>query len=143
MAEHKVQPSTMLLFIDTTGVGDNYDAVVCLKSITKNHSVNTIDANSWCGIKKIPGVIETSYNFEGLQLEDPAADTLSSTSLISLLLSKTKIAYKIGPETPITGDTTETGLGYITEISSSYSFDSFGSFSGTIESYGIPTITVE
>ena len=81
MAEHKVQPSTMLLFIDPSG-GDNYDTVVCLTNVSKSSSVNNIDAASWCGEKKVPGLLEISYSFDGFHLQDPNGGTISGTSLL-------------------------------------------------------------
>ena len=69
MAEHKVQGSNMLLFIDPTG-GTNYDMVVCLTSVGCSASVSVVDASSACGPDKSPGTVEMSYSFEGQHLQD-------------------------------------------------------------------------
>lgn len=142
MAEHKVAGGTMLLFIDSTG-GTDYDTVVCLTSVSKSDSVTVVDASSACGPDKSPGTLEISYGFEGQHLQDPDSDKISGTSLRQLLRNKTTIGWKIAPETPVTGDEIESGTGYLSELSSTYAFDSVGTFTGTIQPYGEPTLTVQ
>ena len=142
MAEHKVAGGTMLLFIDPAG-GTDYNTVVCLTSVSKSASVTVVDASSACGPDKSPGTIELSYGFEGQHLQDPATGKISGTSLRQLLMSKATIAWSIEPEIPQTGDEIEYGTGYISELSSTYAFDSVGTFTGTIQPYGTPTIEIE
>ena len=141
MAEHKVAGGTMLLFIDSTG-GTSYDTVVCLTSVGKSDSVSVVDASSACGPDKSPGTVEISYSFEGQHLQDPDSGKISGTSLRQLLRAKTTIGWKISPVSPVTGDEVEEGTGYLSELSSTYAFDSVGTFSGTIQPFGTPTITV-
>jgi len=141
MAEHKVQGGTMLLFIDPAG-GTSYDTVVCLTSVGKSDSVTVVDASSACGPDKSPGTVEISYSFEGQHLQDPAGGTISGTDLRTLLRAKTTVGFKIAPVSPVTGDEVEEGTGYFSELSSTYSFDSVGVFSGTIQPYNVPTITI-
>ena len=141
MSEHKVAGGTMLLFIDPTG-GTSYDTVVCLTSVGKSDSVNVVDASSACGPDKSPGTLEISYSFEGQHLQDPVTGKISGTSLRSLLRDKTTIGWKISPESPAIGDEIEEGTGYLSELSSTYAYDSVGTFSGTLQPYGTPTITV-
>ena len=141
MAEHKVQPSSMLLIIQTIDRGQTINnTVVCLKSITKNDSVNVIDANSWCGQKKLAGLSDISYNFECIHLQDPEGDKLSGTNLRVLAYQKLPIYYKIIPEVPQPGDELEEGYGFISDISSNYSFDNVGTFSMTITAKGTPEL---
>lgn len=142
MAEHKVAGGTMLLFIDPNG-GSDYDTVVCLTSVGKSDSVNVVDASSACGPDKSPGTLEISYSFEGQHLQDPVSGKISGTSLRQLLRNKTTIGFMISPESPVTGDEIETGTGYLSELSSTYAYDSVGTFTGTIQPYGTPTITIE
>ena len=142
MAEHKVKGGTMLLFIDPAG-GTAYDTVVCLTSVGKSDSVNVIDAASACGPDKSPGVLDLSYTFEGQHLQDPTSDKISGSNLRQLLRSKTTIGWKIAPASPAIGDEIETGTGFISELSSTYAFDSVGTFSGTLQAYGTPTLTIE
>lgn len=142
MAEHKVAGGTMLLFIDPTG-GTSYDMVVCLTSVGKSDSISVVDASSACGPDKSPGTLELSYTFEGQHLQDPTTGKISGTSLRQLLRSKTTIGWMISPESPVTGDEIEEGTGYLSELSSTYAFDSVGTFTGTIQPYGTPTITIE
>jgi hypothetical protein len=142
MAEHKVAGGTMLLFIDPTG-GNDYDTVVCLTSVGKSDSISVVDASSACGPDKSPGTLELSYSFEGQHLQDPTTGKISGTSLRQLLRSKTTIGWMIAPESPVTGDEIEEGTGYLSELSSTYAFDSVGTFTGTIQPYGTPTISIE
>jgi len=141
MAEHKVAGGTMLLYIDSTG-GDDYDTVVCLTSVSKSASVSVVDASSACGPDKSPGTVELSYGFEGQHLQDPAGGKISGTSLRILLMNKTTIGWSIEPENPVVGDEIEYGTGYISELSSTYAFDSVGTFTGTIQPYGTSTIEI-
>jgi len=133
----------MLLFIDPTGAGTDYDTVVCLTSVGKSDSVTVVDASSACGPDKSPGTVEISYTFEGQHLQDPTTGKISGTSLRQLLRSKATIAWAIEPENPVTGDELEFGTGYLSELSSTYAFDSVGTFTGTIQPFGTPTIEVE
>ena len=139
MSEHKVQGGTMLLFIDPAG-GTSYDTVVCLTSVSKEDSLSEVDASSACGPDSSPGTLSLSRSFEGQHLQDPLTGKISGTSLRSLMYAKTTVGYMIAPETPVTGDEIETGTGYISALSSSYSFDNVGTFSGTLKPYGTPTI---
>lgn len=142
MAEHKVAGGTMLLFIDPNG-GTDYDTVVCLTSVGKSDTVNVVDASSACGPDKSPGTLEISYSFEGQHLQDPVSGKISGTSLRQLLRSKTTIGWMIAPESPVTGDEIEEGTGYLSELSSTYAYDSVGTFTGTLQPYGTPSITIE
>jgi hypothetical protein len=141
MSEHKVQGGTMLLFIDPAG-GTSYDTVVCLTSVGKTSSVNVVDAASACGPDKSPGILDLSYSFEGQHLQDPAGAKISGTDLTTLLRSKTTIGWKIAPETPEIGDEIESGTGFLSELSSTYAFDSVGTFTGTLQPYGTPSLTI-
>lgn len=141
MAEHKVEGGNMLLFIDPDG-GTDYDIVVCLTSVSKSDSVTVVDASSACGPDKSPGTVELSYAFEGQHLQDPDGGAISGTDLRILLRGEQTIGWKIAPETPVIGDEIESGTGFLSELSSTYAFDSVGTFTGTIQPYGIPTLTI-
>jgi len=142
MAEHKVAGGTMLLFIDPTG-GTDYDTVVCLTSVSKSDSITVVDASSACGPDKSPGTLELSYAFEGQHLQDPTTGKISGTSLRQLLRSKTTIGWKIAPESPVTGDEIESGTGFLSELSSTYAFDSVATFTGSINPYGEPSLSIQ
>ncbi|CAB4148478.1 hypothetical protein UFOVP535_6 [uncultured Caudovirales phage] len=142
MAEHKVAGGTMLLFIDPAG-GTDYDMVVCLTSVSKSDSITVVDASSACGPDKSPGTLELSYAFEGQHLQDPTTGKISGTSLRQLLRAKTTIGWKIAPESPVAGDEIESGTGFLSELSSTYAFDSVGTFTGTIQPYGDPTLSID
>jgi len=142
MAEHKVSGGTMLLFIDPAG-GTTYDMVVCLTTVGKSNTINVVDASSACGPDKSPGTLEISYSFEGQHLQDPITGKISGTSLLQLLRAKTTVGFKIAPETPVAGDEIESGTGYFSELSSTYAFDSVGTFTGTLQPYGTPSLSID
>lgn len=142
MSRHKIPGGNVLLFIDPTG-GDNYNTVVCLTSVSKSDSVNVVDASSACGPDKSPGTLEISYSFEGQHVQDPDSGEISGTSLRQLLRSKTTIGFMIAPESPVVGDEIEEGTGYLSELSSTYAFDSVATFSLTIQPYGTPSISIQ
>jgi hypothetical protein len=114
-----------------------------LTSVGKSDSISVVDASSACGPDKSPGTLELSYSFEGQHLQDPDSGKISGTSLRQLLRAKTTIGWKIAPASPVTGDEIEEGTGYLSELSSSYQFDSVGTFSGVIQPFGQPTISIE
>jgi len=142
MAEHKVAGGTMLLFIDPAG-GSSYDTVVCLTSVSKADSVTVVDAASACGPDKSPGTLELSYSFEGQHLQDPDSGKISGTDLRVLLRGKSQFAWKIAPVAPVAGDEVEVGVGFFSELSSTYAFDSIGTFTGTIQPVGVPSLSIE
>jgi hypothetical protein len=135
MAEHKIQGGDYLLKI-------NDDTVVCLTSVSLNDSVTVVDASSACGPDKSPGSLEISITFEGQHLQDPDSGNISGTDLRTLLRSESTISFEIGPIIPRIGDEIQTGTGFISELSSSYAFDAVGTFTGTIQCYGIPSMDV-
>jgi len=141
MSEHKVAGGTMLLFIDPTG-GTDYDTVVCLTNLTTADAVSVVDASSACGPDKSPGTIEISYTFEGQHLQDPASGKISGTNLRQLLRNKATVGFKLSPVAPVTGDEVQEGTGYISELGSTYSYDSIGTFSLTLQPFGTPSITI-
>ena len=142
MAEHKVQGGDMLLFIDPTG-GTNYDTVVCLTSVSQSDSVSVVDASSACGPDKSPGTVEISLSFEGQHLQDPASGNISGTNLLQLLRAEQTIGWMLSPVSPQAGDEIQEGTGYLSELSSTYSYSEIGVFSGTIQPYGVPTSTIK
>lgn len=132
----------MLLFIDPTG-GTNYDTVVCLTSVSVSDSVQPVDASSACGPDKSPGAVQISIAFEGQHLQDPNTGTISGSNLLLLLRAEQTIGWKLSPLNPVGGDEIQEGIGFISELSSIYSYDSIGIFSMTISPFGLPTINIE
>jgi len=142
MSDHKIPGSNMLLFIDPNG-NDAYDMVICLTSVGVSDSVNVVDAASACGPDKSPGILEITYSFEGQHLQDPNTGKISGSDLTILARNKNTVGWMIAPENPIAGDETQYGTGFFSELSSTYSFDSVGTFTGSLQCYGNPTVIVE
>lgn len=142
MAEHKVNGGDMLLFIDPLG-GTNYDTVVCLTSVGISDSVQPVDASSACGPDKSPGAVDMSISFEGQHLQDPNTGNISGTDLRILLRAEQTIGWKLSPLNPVAGDEIQEGTGYLSELSSTYSYSDVAVFSGTIQPYGMPTTTTQ
>ena len=138
MSEHKVNGGDMLLFIDPLG-GTNYDTVVCLTSVGIRDSVQPVDASSACGPDKSPGAVDMSISFEGQHLQDPNTGDISGTDLRILLRAEQTIGWKLSPLNPVAGDEIQEGTGYLSELSSTYSYSDVAVFSGTIQPYGLPT----
>jgi hypothetical protein len=59
-----------------------------------------------------------------------------------LLRGETTIGWMIAPDSPVAGDEIESGTGYLSELSSSYAFNSVGTFTGTIQPYGLPSLSI-
>lgn len=134
MAEHKVAGGDYILKI-------NDETVVCLTSVSSNDSVTVVDASSACGPDKSPGSLEISFSFEGQHLQDPATGKISGTDLRTFLRAESTISFEITPAIPKTGDEVQSGIGFLSELSSTYAFDNVGTFTGTIQVYGTPSIS--
>lgn len=141
MADTKVQGGEYLLLIDTAG-GTSYDTVVCATSVSSATSIGVVDASSACGADKSPGTVEISYSFEGQTLISPTGSKVSIDGLLQACRNKTTVGFKFGRVTPISGDVTQTGTGYISEFNENYPYDNVGTFTLTLQPYGTPTITV-
>lgn len=135
MSEHKIQGGDYLLKI-------NDDTVVCLTSVSLSDSVTVVDASSACGPDKSPGALEISISFEGQHLQDPNSGKISGTDLRALLRNESTISFEVGPLNLLIGDEIQTGTGFLSELSSTYAFDSVGTFTGTIQCYGMPSTTI-
>ena len=142
MAEHKIQPKLMYLFIDTTGVGTTFDTVVCGKTIGVEESWEEIDASSQCGEDVYIGNATQTLSFSGQHLEDADTGKISGTGLRTAARTKVPMKFKLAVETPVTGDTVETGDCVITSISSSYSDTEVGTFDVSFKVKGVSTIVV-
>lgn len=142
MSEHKVQGGDMLLFIDPNG-GTDFSTVVCLTSVGVSDSLAVVDASSACGPDKSYGALEISYSFEGQHLQDPDTGSISGTDLRALLRAEQTIGWKMSPVSPVDGDEIHFGTGWLSELSSTYAYDSVGTFTGVLQPYGEPIIEIE
>lgn len=143
MAEHRVgADNPMLLLIDPAG-GTDYDTVVCLTKVSKQDSVDSTDTSSACGPNKGIGNLSISYSAEGYHLQDPNSGKISGTSLRQLLRAKTTIGFKIAPADPVAGDEIEEGTGFISSLSSDYSYDTDATFQLELQPFGTPTLTTQ
>lgn len=131
----------MLLLIDPTGVG-SYSIVVCLKSLTKSKSVDSLDASSWFGVKRRPGLLDTTYSFEGVQLLDPDNGKISSAKFTEFIKSKSVFNFIITPEYPQMGDEIESGQAFLTDYSETFAYDSIGTFSASMALYNDVSISI-
>jgi len=141
MAEHQPIVGSILLFIDPAG-GTSYDTVVCLTNISRTSEVAVIEADSVCGPNKQPGILNFSIEAEAYHLQDPVSGKISGSDLRALMIAKTTVGYKIGPQTPVTGDEVETGTAFIASISDTYNYNENATFSLTLQPKGTPTFTI-
>jgi hypothetical protein len=139
MAEHKLSGDDVVLMISDDGT--TYNTVVCLTSNGITRATNEIDAKTKCGPDKLPGTQELAVNFEGQIAYDTGNASLED--LYDYWANKSTVYWKMGPASPITGDITFSGTGFISALDDTYAMDSPGTFSGTIGVYGSMTMSVE
>lgn len=135
MAQHKIQPNTMCLFLSRDNV--TFSTTICLTSIQVTRTTTEIDAKSFCGPDKLPGTQENGVTFEGQIMEDPAGGSRSSDELIDFWETKQTIYFKVGPAIPLIGDETDYGSGFISKLDKAFALDAVGTFSGQIGIYGL------
>lgn len=135
MAEHKVSGNDVLLFIGLDGI--TYNTVVCLTSNSVTRTTNIIDAKSKCGPDKLPGAKDNGISFEGQLMADPSAGRISIDDLDDYWRNTTTIYWRVGKATPIIGDITYSGTGFIAKLDETAALDTPVTFSGEIGVYGI------
>lgn len=140
MAQHKISGNDVLLFIGDDGI--SYDTVICLTSNGVTRAVNSIDAATKCGPDTLPGNISNGVSFEGQVMLDPDANYAGIDALDEFWRNKTTVYWKIGPATPVTGDVTYSGTGFISQLDETAAMDAPTTFSGTISVYGTMAKTV-
>jgi len=140
MAEHKISGNDMLLMISDDG-GTTYDTIVCLTSNGITRATNEIDAKTKCGPDKLPGTQDVTLSFEGQSMLDTG--DISIADLFDFWQNKTTINWKMGPVSPVTGDVTWSGTGFISKLDDTYAQDTPGTFSGAVGVYGSMSITVQ
>ena len=141
MAQHKISGNDYLLLISDDG-GTTYDTVVCLTSNSITRSTNTIDANTKCGPDKLPGTQSNGVTFEGQIMLDPSGSTVSLDVLEDSWSAIDTIYWKMAPVSPVTGDITYTGTGFISKLDEVFAQDAPGTFSDKIGVYGTITKAV-
>ena len=134
MAEHKINGTDVLLFIGLDG--NTYETVVCLTSQTVTRTTAEIDAKSKCGPDKLPGTQDNGISFEGQVMADPDSGKTSTDELDDHWREKTTIYWKVGKVTPVIGDVTYYGTGFISELTEVFAQDTVATFSGKIAPYG-------
>lgn len=141
MAQRKIAGDDILLFIDPAG-GTDYDTVVCLTQQDFNRARTEIDAKSKCGPDKLPGSESIELTFQGQIVLSPDAGNISEAGMHTLWQNATTIGWKLGKASPVTGDVTYTGTGFISRLNSSYGMDNPSTFDASIGVYGNVTQTV-
>lgn len=136
MAERKILPNTILLFLGEAA--DDLSTIVCLTSIRNSFTVDELDATTWCGIAKEPGIFSGNISFSGQHLLDPDTGKVSGHSLFEWMKGKTILFYEISPAVPADGDIIQTGSGFINSLSNDYSLDQATTFSATLSIDGEP-----
>lgn len=135
MAEHKINGTDVLLFIGLDGI--TYETVICLTSQSVTRATNQIDAKSKCGPDKLPGTQDNNITFEGQIMADPGTGKTSTDELDDHWRNMTTIYYKMGKVTPIIGDVTYYGTGFISKLDETFAQDAVATFSGEIAPYGL------
>lgn len=115
-ARREISGNDLLLFIDPAG-GTNFILIVCLNSNSIERTTNEIDAGSKCGPSLLPGVRTIKVNFEFIDVLDTTNMEVSESALHPLWQASTIISWKFGKVTPVAGDVTYTGVGFISSLS--------------------------
>lgn len=134
MAQHKVSGNDVLLFIGTDG--NTYNTVICLTSNAITRARAIIEANTKCGADSLPGTLSNGLTFEGQNMYDPVAGSISVDDLDDFWRNGTTIYWKMGKAAPAIGDITYTGTGFISQLDETFAQDSASTFSGAIGIYG-------
>ena len=111
-ARREISGNDILLFIDPAG-GTNWDLIVCLTSNSIERTTNEIDAASKCGPNLLPGTQTIKVNFDFHDVLDTSNGEISEDALHLLWQAKTIISWKFGKTTPLAGDVTYTGTGFL------------------------------
>jgi hypothetical protein len=141
MAEHKVSGTDVLLMLSTDGV--TYDTVVCLTQQGITRATTEIDAASKCGPDTLPGKQTNAVSFEGQLVADPNTGSTSIADLFNYWTNKTTVYWKMGKVSPVTGDVTYSGTGFISKLDETFGLDNPSTFSGSIGIYGLAAMAVE
>jgi hypothetical protein len=134
MAQHKVSGNDVLLFIGTDG--NTYNTVVCLTSNAITRARAIIEANTKCGPDSLPGTPSNTLSFEGQNMYDPNAGTVSVDDLDDYWRNNVTIYWRMGKANPAVGDITYSGSGFISQLDETYAQDAASTFSGAIGIYG-------
>lgn len=135
MARREISGNDILLQIDPAG-GVQYSLVVCLTTNSLERTTQVIDAGSKCGPSKLPGVRSIQVPFTFNDVLDANSGEISEGDLHNLWQSQTIISWKYGKVTPVAGDVSYTGVGFIGELKSSAAQNSAATTSSTIEVQG-------
>jgi len=146
MAQRKYEPNSWLLMFDLSGDGTDpadFSLVVCLENWAYPTNRDEIDAKSMCGPdKSVGGANYGPITFDGQVILSPDTGKLGLAALKTAFAAKTKIAWKLAPVTPVTGDVTEAGFGTLSQLDTSAATDEVPKFSAALTIYGTPTTTI-
>lgn len=131
----------IILAIDPAA-GTNYDLIVCLTSNSLERTTAVIDAGSKCGPELLPGIQSITMPFAFNDVFDTANGEISESALHPLWASSQTISWKFGPVTPVAGDVTYTGLGYISDLKTTAANNQQVQTTGTISVQGNITQTI-
>jgi predicted secreted protein len=144
MANNPTNGKRYVFGIDLTNTGASYDTVVCLTSNTFERSASVIDASSKCGTAKLNGVKDRTITLEGNVIFNPDANNVSEGVLNDAFENDTPFAWFFGPEAPLAGEDTYTGVdALISALTMTAGNDAALSFSGTVQLNGVPVRTTE
>lgn len=139
--ERQMTGKDIILAIDPNG-GTNYDLVVCLTSNSLERTTAVIDAGSKCGPSLLPGVQTITMPFTFNDVWDTINGTISEAPLHKLWESSATISWLFGKLSPVEGDVTYTGRGYISDLKTTAALNQQVQTTGTISVQGNITQTI-
>lgn len=135
MARREISGNDILLLIDPDG-GTNFDLIVCLTSNSLERTTQVIDAGSKCGPSKLPGVQSIQVPFTFNDVLQTSNGEISESALHTLWAAKTVFTWKFGKVTPLAGDVTYTGSGFLGSLNTTAAQNQQVSTTSTIEVQG-------
>lgn len=139
MAAIPVEGKNIVMLIDTTNVGTDYDLIVCQTGGSFERTANVNDASSKCGTYKLNGVKDRTIQIDGIIMKTPDAGTLTEGDLNDIFEGDTPVAWLWGPQVGDGDDVWYTGVGaIISGVTYTAPQDGAATFSATFQLNGVP-----
>jgi hypothetical protein len=138
MAEKPISGNDIVLQIDPSG-GTGYYLLVCLTSNSLTRTTTVIDAASKCGPYKLAGVQNIQVPFTFYDIINTINGEISEKALHPLWANKTVVGWKYGKATPVAGDVSYVGTGFIGTLNTTAAQNAVVTTSSDIEVQGAIT----
>jgi hypothetical protein len=131
MARRKIAPNTILLTL--VAEGGTAKHVVCLTQLGTSESKSAINADSFCGVDRLPGVLDGTISFTAQRILEPLSTEYSEKGIFDLFNNGTAVDWTIGAASPVTGDIVDSGTGLVTAFNTSNDLNGVPTMTGTVQ----------